>query len=235
MKNSDVIEKFGGLVKMEPLTCLDDESLMKDACLFESSSPFKGYYDDVPDGNKPLYLFMGLDGLYTVDQILKATMNVRKKAGFTFDAAFGSVEIFEQSIPIIRIRDLGGFNNIKKLQKLYQAEGLKFKKKLKTIYKDDTIITLHKLFYLGDIGSGMYVDRSQPHHGYFIIPKYIDFSELIRLTREVKYDVSLLFFDAALAWYYQGEGMVNMIRIYRENLTTERLKAIRDSYLSLIK
>jgi hypothetical protein len=121
------------------------------------------------------------------------------------------------------------------LQKLYSAEGLKFKKKLKSINNEDAIITLHKLFYLGDLGNGMYADRSQPHHGYFIIPKYIDFSELVRLTKKVKYDVSLLFFDASLAWYYQGDGMVNMIRIYRENLTAERLKAIKDKYLSLIK
>ena len=96
------------------------------------------------------------------------------------------------------------------------------------------MITQHKLFYLEDVGDGMFIDRSQPHHGYFIIPKYIDFTELIRLTKLVKYDVSLLFFDASLALYYEGEGMVHMIRIYRENLTTERLKAIRDKYISLI-
>ena len=215
--------------------CLDDDSLMDNACLLESTAPFKGYYDDVPDGNKPMYLFMALEGEYTVDRILRATLSVKKKAGFSFDAGFGSVEIFEQSFPIIRIRDFGSFKNIKKLQLLYQAEGLKYKKKLKTIHDEDTIIILHKLFYLGDLGNGMYVDRSQPHHGYFIIPRQIEFSDLIRLTKVVKYDVSLLFFDAALAWYYQGEGMVHMIRIYRENLTTERLKAIRDSYLSLIK
>lgn len=235
MKNSDVIEKFGGLIKMEPLMCLEDDSLMDDACLLESTAPFKGYYDDLPGGNKPLYLFIALEGEYTVDRILLATLNVKKKTGFSFDAAFGSVQIFGQTFPVIRIRDLGSFKNIKKIQDLYFEEDLKFKKKVKSIESQEAMITQHKLFYLEDLGNGMYLDRSQPHHGYFIIPKHLEFSELIRLTKEVKYDVSLLFFDAALAWYYEGEGMVHMIRIYRENLTTERLKAIRDKYLSLIK
>ena len=219
---------------MEPLMCLEDDSLKDDACLLESTAPFKGYYDDVPDGNKPLYLFIALEGEYSVDRILLATLNVKKKTGFSFDAAFGSVKIFDQTCPVIRIRDLGSFQNIKKIQKLYLEEGLNFKKKIKSIHGEEAMITQHKLFYLEDLGDGMYLDRSQPHHGYFIIPKYIDFTELIRLTKLVKYDVSLLFFDASLALYYEGEGMVHMIRIYRENLTTERLKAIRDKYISLI-
>ena len=235
MKNSDVIEKFGGLIKMEPLMCLEDDSLMENVCLLESTAPFKGYYDDVPDGNKPLYLFIVLDCDYTIDRILRATLNVKNKAGFPFDAAYGTVRLFDQTCPVIRIRDLGSFINIKKIQELYFAEGLKFKKKVKSFNSEEAMITQHKLFYLEDLGNGMYLDRSQPHHGYFIIPKYIEFSELVRLTKEVKYDISLLFFDAALAWYYEGEGMVHMIRIYRENLTTERLKAIRDKYLTLIK
>ena len=235
MKISDVIEKFGGLIKMEPLMCLEDDSLMGNACLLESTAPFKGYYDDAPEGNKPLYLFIVLDGEYTIDGILRATLNVKKKAGFLFDAAFGTVRLFDQTCPVIRIRDLENFRDINKLQVLYLAEGLKFKKKTKSFDSEEAIITQHKLFYLEDLGDGMYLDRSQPHHGYFIIPQCLEFSEVIRLTREVKYDTSLLLFDAALAWYYQGEGMVHMIRIYRENLTKERLKAIRDRYLSLIK
>ena len=112
MKSSDVIEKFGGLTKLEPLTCLDNASLMENACLLESSAPFKGYYDDVPDGNRPLYLFMALEGAYTADRILRASMNVKENADLTFDAAFGSVDILEHSFPIIRIRDLENFSDI---------------------------------------------------------------------------------------------------------------------------
>lgn len=235
MKKSEVIEKFGGLVKIESLTCLEDKTLMKNACLLEAPEPFYGYYNDVPDGKKPLYLFIVLDGLYSVENIVRATLNVKKKTDFSFDAAFGTVRLFDHTCPVIRIRDLDDFNNIKKLQKLYHAEGLKFRKKLKSFSKEKGIITLHKLFYLEDLGEGMYLDRSQPHHGYFVVPKHLEFNAFLKLTKEVKFDTSLLFFDATYAWYYQGEGIVNMVRIYRENLTAEKLKAIRDRYLSLMK
>jgi hypothetical protein len=235
MKKSEVIEKFGGLVKIEPVTCLEDMTLMKNACLLEATEPFYGYYNDVPDGKKPLYLFIVLDGLYSVENVVRATINVKKKVDFSFDAAFGNVQLFDHTCPVIRIRDLADFHNIKKLQKLYHAEGLKFRKKLKSFSNEKAIITLHKLFYLRDLGEGTYLDGSQPHHGYFTVPKYIELDAFVKLTKEVKFDTSLLFFDAAYAWYYQGERIVYMVRIYRENLTAEKLEAIRDRYLSLIK
>lgn len=235
MEKSVIIEKFGGLVKQESLTCLEDKSLMPNACLLEAVSPFSGYYSEEPGASKPLYLFLVLEGNYSAEDVARATINVKKKAGFTFDAAFGKVSLFEHTCPVIRIRDLENYANIRELQLLYHEEGLEYRKRIRSFSNEKGIITLNKLFYLGYWGDELFIDRSQPHHGYFKIPRHLDFEEFNKIITEVKYETSLLYFDAAYAWYYEGEGIQNMVRIYREGLTKEKLAAIRNKFLSVMK
>ncbi|MBW6491937.1 MAG: hypothetical protein K0B15_12165 [Lentimicrobium sp.] len=237
MEKSAIIEKFGGLVKTESLTCLEDSSLMHNACLLEARKPFSGYYNDVPGAKRPLYLYLVLEHSidYTAETIIRATEKVKSEASFTFDAAFGSVHFFDRTCPIIRVRDLGSYGNIRELQELYKAAGLEYRKKVKSFTDEEGLITLNKLFYLSELGDGMWIDRSQPHHAYFLIPRHLDFETFNKITTEVKYDTSLLYFDAAYAWYFEGKGIQNMIRIYREDLTIEKITAIRDRYLSIIK
>ena len=75
---------------------------------------------------------------------------------------------------------------------------------------------------------------SQPHHGYFIIPRLIEWKSFKELTKTVKYEKNLLFFDAATAYFYEGAKINDMIRIYRENLNIDILRAIRNRYLKLL-
>lgn len=42
MKSKKTIERFGGLTKVEPLACIDDNILMPDSCVLESVAPFPG-------------------------------------------------------------------------------------------------------------------------------------------------------------------------------------------------
>lgn len=236
MEKSAIVEKFGGLVKTESLSCLEDSGLMPNACLLEARKPFSGYYNDVPGTKRPLYLYLVLDHTmnYTPETIIRATEKVKSQAGFTFDAAFGTVHFFDRTCPVIRVRDLSSYGNIRELQELYKAAGLEYRKKVKNFSDEPGLISLNKLFYLSELAEGMWIDRSQPHHAYFLIPHHIDFETFTKITTEVKYDTSLLYFDAAYAWYYEGKGIQNMIRIYREDLSIEKVTAIRDKYLHII-
>ncbi len=61
MKSKKTIERFGGLTKVEPLACIDDNILMPDSCVLESVAPFSGYYCDVLSSPKPQYLYLILE------------------------------------------------------------------------------------------------------------------------------------------------------------------------------
>ncbi|MFH1119876.1 MAG: hypothetical protein V1775_08630 [Bacteroidota bacterium] len=235
MEKTAIIEKFGGLLKEEPLSCVNDESLVPDTCVLEAVNPFLGYYCEVSNQVKPSYFYMMLEGHYSIEQITRATISIRNKFNFGFDAVPGYIHVFDQYHRTVRLRNLEQFGHIGLLQKFYRDAGFALHKKVKTFINQSARISLSKLFYLEPAGELMFFDRSQPHHGYFIIPRQIEWDEFSVLTKEVKYETSLLNFDAATAYLYENQGITDIVRIYRENLTLEKLSAIRNRYLKLMK
>lgn len=235
MEKSAIIERFGGLIKEEPLTCLNDESLMPNACVLEAVAPFKGYYAEVTESVKPSYFYLMLEGQYSIEHITRATLNIRKSFKHEFDAVAGYISFFDHYHRAIRLRNLEDFSHIGLLQKLYKSEGIIFHKKVKMFKDEKALISISKLFWLEPVGELMFMDSSQAHHGYFILPRYVSWVEFKKLSKEAKYDTSILFFDAATAFIYENGGITDLVRVYKENLTIENLSAIRNRYLDLLK
>lgn len=228
------IERFGCLEKEEILRCLDNDKLIPNACILESESPFRGYYERFTYEHKPLYLYLILEGQYSLEKIWRIILKVRKCFNHKFDAVPGFLEIFDNRVQIIRIRNLEQFDHIIELQKLFAEEGLVFHKKMKKVDGDTGIVRLEKSFFLEPIGDMMYMDVFEPHHGYFIIPQHFSWSRFKELTAEVQFDINLLYFDAANAFFYENHGIIDMVRIYREGLDRDKLFAIRNGYYQMI-
>jgi hypothetical protein len=235
MENTTIVERFGGLLKEEILSCVNDESLIPNTCVLEAIDPFAGYYREVSKSLKPSYFYLMTEGHYSIEQVSRAILSVRKSFKHSFDAAPGYISIFDQHTRTIRLRDVEQFGHIGQLQKLFTEEGIILHKKVKTFTNENAIISLSKMFFLESVGELMYIDKSQPHHGYFILPEHIKWSDFKELTREVKFETSLLFFDAATAYIYENNTITDMVRIYKENLTIDKLSAIRQRYMKLLK
>ena len=109
-----------------------------------------------------------------------------------------------------------------------------FHKKIKKVEGETGIIRLEKSFFLEPIGDMMYLDVFEPHHGYFIIPSHYSWSKFKEITMEVQFDINLLYFDAANAFFYENHGIIDMVRIYKEDLTRDKLFAIRNGYYQVI-
>ena len=137
-------------------------------------------------------------------------------------------------MPALRIRNLPQYGQISVLQQHYREAGLPLKKHSKGVMLDHAAIHIEKFFFLEELKEGIFFDAQQAHHGYFIIPKYINWKEFKRLTAEAKYDVSLLNFDAATASLFTSKNIIELVRIYREGIDTPMLKAIRDRYYHLL-
>ncbi|MDP3444308.1 MAG: hypothetical protein Q8T08_15730, partial [Ignavibacteria bacterium] len=89
------------------------------------------------------------------------------------------------------------------------------------------------LFFLQPIENQMYFDLQQQHHGYFVVPKNISWKKFVVLTTNVKFETSLLYFDAAQAFIFEDDSVIDLVRIYKEDLTKEKLQAIQQRYLKL--
>lgn len=234
MRSDKIIEKFGGLIKEEPLTSLQDNILISGTTVLESVSPFFGYYNFEPQAVKPRYLYCPLSGYFSFETITRATQQIRKSFHSPFDSVTGNISLHGISSQVIRVRNLENYNHISILQKLYLDEGISFSRKFRKIDNEMGMIKLRKFFFLEPIGDDVFIDKAQPHHAYFIIPKQIYWEHFKKITDQVKYDPSYFYFDGAIAFMYDQGEIKDMIRIYRENFTLEEIMAIKTKYMDLI-
>lgn len=231
----NAIERFGWVTKEEPLSCITDTNLQLDICILEAVSPFYGYYDDQPKTNKPQYLYWILERHYSYERISRAFDHLRNNCNARLDCAYGTVTIIKEKHPVIRMLNLGQYNQITTVQKLFEEVGVFPKRGSRKLYNQMGLIQLSKIFQFNVIEEGLFLDPKNSHRGFFTIPKNIVWDDFKTITTEVKYDTSLIFFDAARAAYMEDGRIHELVRIYRENLTIEKLKAIRDRYLKLIE
>ncbi len=231
MKNTQPIERFGGIIKEEPLSCLDTGLIAPNTCVLESTAPYFGYYYDERYRKViPRYLYCVLNGYFSFETITRATQSIRPQVTSQFDAATGNLTLHGTTAQMIRLRYLKDYNTISRLQQLYMDEGITFRRKFKTITKEMVMIKLRKFFLLQPLGEGLYLDPATEHHAYFMIPKQIDWEEFKQITKEVRFDPACFHFDGALGFIYQDSGVKDMVRIYRENITSEALITIRNRY-----
>ncbi len=234
MEALQTIERFGELLKEEPISTLEDEWVLPGSCVLEATSPFFGYYHDAPMTDMQPYVYLVLDHHVTVGDIARISARIQFGTNYPFDAAVGSISLFAKTMPVIRLRDIGNFDRIKSLQELFLAEGVRFKSRQRSISEQMALIRLYKFVYLKPLDDSMYLDQRDENKAYFVLPRHIGWEAFKELTKQVKYDTDLLFFDAAQAMIYQNATVVELARIYRENLTPDKLSAIRDRYLRLL-
>ncbi len=234
MKNKNITERFGGLIKEEPLTCLEEDFLLPNTCVMESVSPFFGYYDQAPATNRPQYLYCALNGYYSFETITRATQNIRKKFPPGFDAVTGNITLYGITSQVIRIRNLEQYHQINSLQKLYIEEGINFRKKSRNFNREMTMIKLRKFFYLEEAGNDIFIDRAVAHHAYFAIPRQLDWNQFKEITTQVKYDPNHFYFDGALAFIYEDGEIRDLVRIYREKFNIDEIRSLKEKYLKEI-
>ncbi|MFW5706437.1 MAG: hypothetical protein ACOC12_00830 [Bacteroidota bacterium] len=225
-----VIEKYGWLTKEEPLSTITDDNLDLQINILESNAPFFGYYADQLREDKPEYLYWVLDQYYSQEQIFRVLQTIRASCYTHLDAAPGTIAVGNEHLRVIRMHNLKRYNQIHAVQEMFEQLGIRLKKNGRRIKNQMGIISLNKFFRFVPTDAGLYLEEANLHRAYFTIPTYVTWEDFKAITLEVKYDTNLLFFDAARAAFMEN-GMINeLVRVYRENLTLDQLKAIRDRY-----
>ena len=67
---------------------------------------------------------------------------------------------------------------------------------------------------------------------YLQVPKLIDWDSFEELTKNIRYNIGTIIFDAAQTSVFDPDGLVDFVRIYDEGKDTNNLISIRNSYLS---
>jgi len=228
MKNEDCLNPFGLLIKEEPLSLIDENLCYKHYTVLESDTPFFGYYNENPGDQFPQYLYFMIENNISFEDVFIAGIKIRETEGIEFDDAYCELNIHGNICKSIRIRHLKEYSLISFLQQLYLKYDIVLKNKQIKLYKQNTVIKIYKPFNFVEIEDGLYYDSIEAHHAYFKIDKYIKWEEFKELIREVKYEPTLLIFDAALVSIFFQNKVVNMVRVYKEYFKAEDIVAIRN-------
>ena len=233
MENLKVIETLGGLAKEEGLVTVTD-NIMPNSFVLESEEPYPGYHGaNLPSfDSKPRSIFLITRKKYSTEKILRIAQNIKKYFAHSFDAVPGSICLEVDTLPCIRIRDLANFQLIEELQKSFFTEGILFAKR-KDI-KANGIIQLRKHFRIHELDSGIYKDLDEPSTFYLSINHQLKWQLFSRITQNIKNNIDSSNFDAAIGAIYTKD-ILDVVRIYAINISTEKLKMLREKYLQEIE
>ena len=227
-------EVFGMLGKRETLFTIHHKT-MPGSLVFESLAPFPGYYLDVPNDSKPVYLYIGMDKDYSVFDIERAHKATQKATGWKFEAAKARITIYDKSFEVVRLRHLDSFDQLAPIQESFAQYGLKPKISSSNWKGDDGYIELHKLFCIRSVDKEIYKDATEEFHYYLLLPTKLSAAAFEEITKQVKYNASSSSFDAASGCFFKKGKLKEMVRIYTKKEEVDFLKEIHALYLSKIK
>lgn len=234
MEEQKHCEFFGSLEKLEEFTTLT-QNIIPGSLVFESLSPFWGYYNTNPNDYNPLYIYLIINRTYAVFDVVRAFHNVRHELGFDLDAAKAFVKFNDRFYNAIRVRHLDGYDRIRDIQEGFVRHGISMLMISDNQKKVTAHVDLKKVFCLSRIGDGLYVDACEKNHAYFEIPKALTFNEFNELTQKVRNNWMESKFDAALGYYLMEQRIVEIVRIYSDKLDVQHLDGIRKLYLQKMK
>lgn len=234
MEHNKRFEVFGTLFKTETVFTVDQKNL-PGTLVFEALKPFPGYYDDLPQSAKPVYLYLALQEQYPLVDILRASQIIQSRFQAPFDAGMGVIHVYDEKYNVLRVRHLNDYNLLEKLQRSFEELGIYFLRKSKKLHNEVVKVRIIKFFLLEEIEKHIFLDRREENHAYLEIPQYLNWEEFDAVANRVKYNWMGSKFDAAKGALYYDGVLHEVVRIYSDQLATENLKEIRKLYLEKIK
>lgn len=226
----NIIQSVGSIVKEEKLASVENETNSK-ALFLESQLPYPGYHGTtIPDKLDPESLFVVTKTMYSDEKIIRAIQKVKSLAKMSFDAAPGTINFRNKLVNIIRFKDLS-YNRISEVVQHFSDVGIEFEK-AKKVAPYETTINIRKFFRLSKISDGIYEDMDVKQFFYLQVPKLIDWIPFEEMTKNIRYNIESIVFDAAQTSVYNSDGLVDFVRIYDTDKDPKKLISIRNSYLS---
>ncbi len=234
MDTNSTMEFFGSLTKLEELKQLET-NILHGTLVFDSISPFVGYYNNDPGDLSPIYVYIATDRTYSVFEVLRASKKLKDDLDSNIDVAKAFICYGDKLINAIRIRHINNYSIIKDIQQLLINSGINLLSSAGSFKNISAKITLNKNFSFKKLSEDICIDAEESNHSYFKIPKQLSFEEFTQLSKKVRNNWFESKFDAAVGCYITDQSVVDFIRIYCDKQEPEYLENLRNLYLRLIK
>ena len=235
MNEKIIIETIGAISKKETLASVED-SFSKGSLVLEILYPFPGYYHTtVPDTEtlSPSSIFLITKRNYTDEKIIRASSKIKKELGENFNATPGKLTLSNIQTPCIRVKNLKGYDALAKLIGLFGDEGVQMAR-YRRVAPYEGVININKCFSLNNPENGLYLDVNEPEMCYIEIPVQLKWNTFEKMTHDIKANIDENKFDAALGTFYRKDCLLDVVRIYDENIDNHKINTIKEKYLEAI-
>lgn len=231
MKTNKTIHTCGSITKLESLVPVNYH-ILQNTYVVESKDPYPGYYGIIPKQTKPNSLFLITNRLYRLEEVLRLLNKMDDFDKKAITVASAILDFKYQVYHAIRIKHFPDFESIYKLQSLFLNAGIGFSKERHI--SSPAEIKVFKCFELKKIEETLYVDNIEKHHGYFEIPSEISFNEFSDIIHDLKNNIDSQTFDAAIGNLLIDSNIIDIVRIFSEQLSPLLLKTIREKFMQLL-
>ncbi|MBN1339389.1 MAG: hypothetical protein JXA03_08700, partial [Bacteroidales bacterium] len=231
-----LIETTGTISKKETLGSLEEE-FCNGALVLETQFPFPGYYHKtIPDSGSlnPRSLFLLTRDSHSDEQIVRAYHNAKKLFRKVFHATPGEVGYMNQIAPCIRIKYMEDYNDLPELTEHFKSIGIQFQKYRKT-EPFESIIKVRKYFELKTLSQGTYLDLKDPRIYYFVIPAELPWEQFETMVVNIKRNTEENKFDAALGTLYMRDCLVDLVRIFDEEISLSKAGRLKEKFIQEIQ
>lgn len=224
---------YGTLEKTEVLLPVD--VLANDALVYESRSPFFGYYDDYPGmHNDNIYYYLVLEHRMTFAEMHRAILETYRRIDARVDLDHATLRVNQTTYTAVRLRYLDDVSIVAQVQAVFEELGFAF---YKGKAKDEMpcVTKIIKYFDLDDVGQGIWIDRLAKNHAYLQLPVRLELDDFKALVKRVRNNWDGNTFDAGLAVFSSKDEVIEVVRIYSKSVSDpEYLTSLKQVFDAMI-
>ena len=226
MSKREIIGKLTRQENVDPI----ETNKIPNTLVIHVPSPLATYYTMFSQIDKPNTVLLITKNPASFERILRATGRINSENNSKLDGAKCEITIGNKKYSGIRIKGIEHFTDIEMIQRLYEKEGFEFARNVNIKKNTDSLIRVNKFFELEKEEGGIYHSLHNTDRYYFIVPKHVHWDEFREVTFDIKNNVSVSGYDVAKGIFYEKEGITEMVRIIKPNITLEMVKEVKDKY-----
>lgn len=230
----NVRELLGKIIIQENVSPIDTNKI-RNTFVVHIPNPLATYYTRFSEINRPNSILFITKKAVSFEKILRATQKINASNDVQLDGAKCEMNIGSRKHSGIRVKGIHRFSNIEKIQNLYKDQGFEFAKAVRINDETDSLTRVNKFFFLNDVSEGIYQSPNNKNRFYIEIPEDMSWNKFRDLTFDVKNNISVTNFDVAKGMFYINDGIIDVVRIIKPDITLDMVKEIQQKYLGRLR
>ena len=225
-----VRELIGKITLQENVNPLKDNKI-PNTLVIHVPNPLATYYTRFSEINRPNSILFITKGSVSFEEILRVTKKINEEKGLELHAAKCDMYIGSRKYSGLRVKGIHRYSHIQNVQMAYKDEGFDFARSVRIGQETEALVRVNRFFYLKHVESNIYQSPGNVNRFYIVIPKRLTWDEFRDMTFSIKNNISITNFDIAKGIFYEKEGITDMLRVIKPNITLDMVKEIEKKYL----